>query len=340
VGSVIEHDARINPGNSGGPLVDQEGRVVGINYASNSSSQYFAIARSEADAVLAKLQEGADLNSIGVNGQAVMTEDQKLSGVWVSSVKSGSPADKSGVRAGDIIIQMEGMVLATDGTMADYCQILRSHQPDDTLSLTILRWQSQELLEGQLNGRELKVTAKFDGSGSSSGGTNGSSKDDLVKVTDEASVISMQVPGNWEVNGSAWESSWTIGSGSYPFTAQTLSVSPDLDGYQNGWDTPGIFIATSQDWGDIGGYANLLEGVKDFYKECRPNGQQKYKDDAFEGMAHLYSKCGPHNTNALVMALRPVRNPQAYLVLIEMKFNTNEELDALDKLMSTADVNP
>jgi serine protease Do len=346
IGSVLEHDARINPGNSGGPLVDQEGKVVGINYASNQSNQYFAIARTEADDVLGKLKEGTDVHSIGVNGQAVVSDDKSLSGVWVSSVKSGSPADKSGVQPGDIITQMEGLVLATDGTMGDYCQILRSHKATDTLSMTILRWQSKEILEGQLNGRELKVTATFDGGQSSTGSSQGSSTgssssgSDTSKVADDSNVITMEAPSSWQYNGDSWESTWSIGSGSYPFKAQTLTVSPDVKAYSDGWDTPGIFIATSRDWGDIGGYANLLEGVKDFYKDCRPNGQQKYKGDVFEGMVQQYNKCGANKTNAMVMAVRPVQNSQAYLVLIELKYATNDELDALDAIISTADINP
>ena len=137
VGSVLEHDARINPGNSGGPLVDKNGKVVGINYASNNANQYFAIARAEADTVLNDLKAGKDVNSIGVNGQVVVTQDKSLTGIWVSSVKSGSPADKSGLKPGDIIVQLEGLVLGTDGTKASYCQILRSHKPTDTLTMNI-----------------------------------------------------------------------------------------------------------------------------------------------------------------------------------------------------------
>ncbi len=129
VENVLMHDATINPGNSGGPLVNADGQVVGINYASNSANQYFAIARAEAQSVLDDLRSGKDVTSIGVNGQAVQSDDGSISGIWVSSVKSGSPADKAGVKPGDIITQMEGLVLGTDGTMADYCDILRSTIP-------------------------------------------------------------------------------------------------------------------------------------------------------------------------------------------------------------------
>jgi serine protease Do len=346
VESVLEHDARINPGNSGGPLLDAKGQVVGINYASNSSNQYFAIGRKEADKVLSELQKGSDVNSIGINGQAVLSDDKTLSGVWVSSVKSGSPADKSGVKSGDIIMQVEGLVLATDGTMADYCQILRSHKPTDTLSMTVLRFGTSEILEGQLNGRELKVTSTFNsggqtnsGSNTGSTGTTGSTSD-VTKIADDSNVITMEVPNDWEYNGSPWNDTWSIGNSTNNFTAQTLTASPNVKDYGDGWTTPGIFIATSRDWGSIGGYANLLEGVRDFYKECKPNGQQKYKDDTYEGMMQKYAKCGGTNMNTLVLAARPIHNSSSYLLLVEIKYETQADLDQMDTILTSTEVNP
>ncbi len=170
---LLEHDATINPGNSGGPLVDANGRVVGINNSFRSSAnQYFAIDENMAKPIVDQLKTGVDINSIGVNGEAVIADDKSLSGVWVASVKSGSPADKTGVKAGDILYQMEGLVLATDGTMKDYCDILKSHKSGDVLSVTIIRFNTKELLEGQLNGRELAVTGTFGGSTDSAGGTD------------------------------------------------------------------------------------------------------------------------------------------------------------------------
>ncbi|MEI7844197.1 MAG: trypsin-like peptidase domain-containing protein [Chloroflexota bacterium] len=170
---VLGHDATINPGNSGGPLISSDGRVVGINYSSlASANQYFAIDAKTAKPIIEELTKGVDIDSIGINGTAVISNDKSFSGIWVASVKSGSPADKSGVKPGDIIYQMESLVLATDGTMKDYCSILRTHKPEDTLSLSVIRYASGELLEGQLNGRELAVTKKFDVSGGGNSGGN------------------------------------------------------------------------------------------------------------------------------------------------------------------------
>jgi serine protease Do len=204
---VLGHDATINPGNSGGPLVTTDGEVVGINYSGlQSANQYFAIGSDIAVPVIEELQTGKDVDSIGVNGTAVLSEDGSLSGIWVASVKSGSPADKAGIKPGDIIYQLEGLVLATDGTMKDYCDVIRSHSATDTLAVTVIRYGTGELLEGQLNGRELEVTGNFDTSGSSSGGgntsTSGGEASDFYTEEFEADYN----PDNW--------SSFTLGKGS------------------------------------------------------------------------------------------------------------------------------
>ncbi len=170
---VLMHDATINPGNSGGPLISGDGKVIGINYSAiKSANQYFAIDETTAQPVITQLETGKDIESIGINGTAVRSDDGSFSGIWVASVKSGSPADWTGIKPGDIIYQMEGLVLSTDGTMKDYCSILRTHKPSDTLSLTVIRYASGELLEGQLNGRALTVTKKFNVSGGNSNNTN------------------------------------------------------------------------------------------------------------------------------------------------------------------------
>jgi serine protease Do len=165
VDSVIEYDATTNPGNSGGPVLTANAEVVGIHYAGNAQTrQAFGISRQIAKDVVDILKTGENQDWIGVNGQAVSNEDGSLTGVWVSSVQSGSPADKAGLQGGDIVTTMENLVLATDGTMSDYCDILRSHKSSDTLNLEVLRFATGEVLKGQLNGRELATVANFGGS--------------------------------------------------------------------------------------------------------------------------------------------------------------------------------
>lgn len=178
IDSVIMHDATINPGNSGGPLIDNNGKVVAVNYATyKAADQYFAIGKDVAIPIIEKLRSGQNVDSIGINGTAVVSTDGTLSGIWVSSVASGSPADNAGLTGGDIVTELEGFPLSTDGTMADYCDIIRSHTPDDTLNLEVLRYFTSEVLEGQLNGKALTVVGGTTSAGTETGDTTTSSGD-------------------------------------------------------------------------------------------------------------------------------------------------------------------
>jgi serine protease Do len=108
---TLEMTATIEPGNSGGPLLAEDGSVVGINYSSFSApntSQYFAIPADVAIPVVEVLRKGQDQDSIGVNGTAFYDDKNALGGIWVASVRSGSPASDAGMQAGDIITKMEG----------------------------------------------------------------------------------------------------------------------------------------------------------------------------------------------------------------------------------------
>ncbi|MBP1692967.1 MAG: peptidase family protein [Chloroflexi bacterium] len=187
VDSVIEYDANTNPGNSGGPVLTSDAQVVGVHYAGNGQTrQAFGISRDFAEGVVEKLRQDENLDWIGVNGQAVSNEDGSLTGVWVSSVQSGSPADKAGLKGGDIITKLENLVLASDGTMSEYCGILRSHKSSDTLNLQVLRFDTNEVLEGQLNGRTLAVSQTLS-TGSESNANSSSSQGTTTEGTPAAS---------------------------------------------------------------------------------------------------------------------------------------------------------
>lgn len=174
VDDVVEHDAQINNGNSGGPLVTEDGKVVGINYSAlKSADQYYAITYKVAKPILEEMEKGKDVLSIGMNGEAFMLEDG-FSGIWVYSVASGSPADKLGIKSGDVLLEMEGITLAKEGTLKEFCNILRGKDEGDVIGVKVVRYKAGELLEGQLNGRGLEVTGTYDtGAGTTNNGDNG-----------------------------------------------------------------------------------------------------------------------------------------------------------------------
>lgn len=347
VDAVIEHDATINPGNSGGPLVDANGKVVGINYAgSSSTNQYFAISRQIAVPLIDQLRQAKDVDSIGINGQAVSSDDGSLTGIWVSSVKSGSPADKAGVKPGDIMTTMENLILGLDGTMSQYCDILRTHNPTDTLSIEVLRWQTQEFLEGQLNGRTLEVSVSFanqlgsevtDNSGSSDSGYS-----EYVSVTDDTGMVSVEIPAEWaDIDTREWEQDWTRTSGEvFHFVAPSIAASANLGNFYNSFSESGVFFAASPRLAEIGGYIELLDGVDGWYSsDCTKEGRYDYDDPWYEGKYDFWQNCGPDNTWVLVLAARPKDNPSAYLLLLEVKIVYDADLTALDQILATFQAN-
>jgi S1-C subfamily serine protease len=113
--NVIQTDAPINPGNSGGPLLDSQGRVIGINSqietggtSSGSVGIGFAVPINTAKGELGKLEKGGTVSSAGYLGVTSITIDGSLSGLnlptnsgaLVESVQPGSPAAKAGIKGG------------------------------------------------------------------------------------------------------------------------------------------------------------------------------------------------------------------------------------------------
>jgi S1-C subfamily serine protease len=156
VSNIIEHTAKVNPGNSGGPLTNDSGKVVGVNFGYTTLDQNYAIARDEAKAVVEKLRAGSDVDSLGINGVGVSGDLQgnPVVGVWVRSVKPGSPAEGAGILPGDIITKMDAQEL-NDGTLGGYCSVVRAHNPGDAFDVSVIRTDVLEVYEGQFNGNAL-----------------------------------------------------------------------------------------------------------------------------------------------------------------------------------------
>jgi serine protease Do len=323
VNYVLEHDANIQPGNSGGPLVDTDGRVVGINYAVGSgatASQFYAIGQEEALPVIERLRQGDDVNSIGVNGEAFVDPESGFSGIWVSSVASGSPADEAGLQAGDIISTMESISLGRAGTKGEYCDILKSHSPSDTLALEVIRFATGEVLDGQLNGRTLAATSSFGADGGNQGITGGA-ESGYVDVSDAYGAIAVEIPAAWaDTDGSEWM--WdndVIGA--------SISAAPNLNDYYNSWAAPGMLFQVSDDLATLGGYVQVLDAWRPTYTEaCKLDGRYDYNDGFYRGKMDLFTNCGgPGGSSAMVLSAVPTDNSQAFIVVLEMQWLTPEE---------------
>jgi S1-C subfamily serine protease len=124
IDDVIQTDAALNPGNSGGPLVSSRGEVVGINTAVIMGAQgiCFAVAANTASFVLGELIRHGRVRRafIGIAAQQTSVPPRRRrafglaqdSAVMVSSVEPDSPAGQAGLKAGDIIVALDGTAIA------------------------------------------------------------------------------------------------------------------------------------------------------------------------------------------------------------------------------------
>lgn len=148
---LIQTDAAINPGNSGGPLLNLQGQVVGMNTAVAQDAQGigFAIPINATKGVLKGVLASGKIEHVfmGVNYVSITAEVAKkynlsiTKGAYVSAtngsaVRSGSPADKAGLKDKDIITKVNGI---TVGPGSDVASLVAEYTPGDTIQLTVLR---------------------------------------------------------------------------------------------------------------------------------------------------------------------------------------------------------
>ncbi|MEM9033647.1 MAG: trypsin-like peptidase domain-containing protein [Actinomycetota bacterium] len=325
IDAALEHDANINPGNSGGPLVTEGGRVVGVNYAGRrDTAQFFAISAEEAIPVIDQLIAGEPVDWIGINGQAIVTDD--LSGVWVAAVESGSPASRAGIQAGDLITRMEGLVLATDGTMADYCDILRT-RGDSAIAVEVLRLSTDEILEGEINGRPLEQTFSFAeelGGGEMVADSASATSYEYTFVTDDTGLLSLEIPTAWsDIDGR-------------PADDLTLDVraAPSLADYADFYDVPGVQFTVSIDETLLGVPTDqLLREITTWSGGCQPQGVAAFDDGLFVGSWEAYSACGGSDAGAIVVVVRPEN--QAYTIILAVQVVSDADLEAADRILSS-----
>lgn len=331
VDHTIEHDAAAQPGNSGGPLVTADGRVAGVHYASavqTNQSQFLAIAADVAKPIVDELARGIDVDSVGINGQIVTSEDGELAGMWVAGVASGSPADEAGVEPGDIVTRIEGVSIGRDGTMADYCDVLRSHGPGDQLAIEVLRFATSEVLEGELNGDWLTPSFSFaDEYADGSDTTADQVYDDYVSVADDTGSIQVSIPTAWaDVDTTPTDLGNGVGSPS-------IIASTDIARYNEAWDVPGVVFVASDSL-----LAFTPSEMLDLAApaECSSEGRDAYDDGFFVGEYEVFSGCGDTGTQVFVVATTSADG--AYGVLVAVQVVGDADLAALDTILQSFNV--
>jgi serine protease Do len=153
----IQTDASINPGNSGGPLLNLKGEVVGINTAIVASGQGigFAIPINMAGGIINQLKDSGEVSRgwLGVGIQDLTPElaeyyaIKEKEGVLVTQTYEGDPADKAGIKEGDVIVAVDGKRIASSRELS---RTVAEAGVGNKMSLTVLR-----------DGREKEIDVKL-----------------------------------------------------------------------------------------------------------------------------------------------------------------------------------
>lgn len=166
----VQTDAAINPGNSGGPLFNFQGEVIGVNTAIIAGGQGigFAIPVNMAKNVVSQLRSGGKVvrGWIGVYVQQVtpeIAESLELNddeGALVADVTKDGPADKAGVKRGDIIVELNGNKI---DEMPDLPKLVASYSPGTKTKMIVLRDGKEKELNvklGELPEQATKVSSR------------------------------------------------------------------------------------------------------------------------------------------------------------------------------------
>jgi len=167
----VQTDASINPGNSGGPLINLQGEVVGINTAIIAGGQGigFAIPIDLARGVIEQLKQAGQVTR-GWLGVAIQNLSQELAeyysagdrkGVLVTEVFPGDPADSAGIRAGDIILAVDGQKVEAS---RDLTRLIADLSVGQTVGVKVLREGREKSLQVKIARREEgKIAARENG---------------------------------------------------------------------------------------------------------------------------------------------------------------------------------
>jgi serine protease Do len=243
----LQTDASINRGNSGGPLFDMKGNVIGINNAiysptGGSVGIGFAIPSETASPIVAKLIKGEAIvrGYLGVRIQPINDEFAAALGIahnrgeFIQSVEPGGPADKAGLKVGDVVVAVDGKDVTPDQSLS---YLVANLQPGTHVPLTILR-----------DGRKLTVAATI---------AKRPSEDELAKQTFSPNDQNQTVPQGPTTSGFLEKS---LGLTVIPLTPTIASqlgldtttkglvvtnVDPSSDAAQSGFDRGVVILSAN-----------------------------------------------------------------------------------------------
>jgi putative serine protease PepD len=157
IDGVIQTDAAINPGNSGGPLLDDGGKVIGVNsqIATNGVSAGnvgigFAVPSNTVRQIVPGLKQGRTVSHAWLGVQTAVNITTPTSGAAIAAVTTGGPAEGAGLQAGDIVTDIDGQAINDPTDLSSY---INTKAPGDKIAMTLKRNGQTEHVDVTLQNR-------------------------------------------------------------------------------------------------------------------------------------------------------------------------------------------
>ena len=207
--------------------------------------------------------------------------------------------------------------------MSQYCNILRTN-PDEALKVQVARPETEERLEGTLNTDEkLKKVEEQSQPGSTA-------ESGYTEVTDDTGSIAVDVPVECdEVNTSPSSIFENLEEG------PVIAASPDMDGFYNTYETPGVYFAASetilQEYDE-----NAVLDSFDRSGDCDlvDDGRQDYDDGTYTGRINFWTNCGGvEGRGALDLAAVPA--DRSFLLYLHVKIVSEADGQAAEQILNT-----
>ncbi len=349
VAGVMQHSAEIKPGNSGGPLVNKAGKVVGVNYAGTEKA-FYAITAESAQGVVARLAKGENVDSLGINAQAISLGDEETGGVFVSSMTTGSAPDKLGVKPGDVLLRMEEQPLANDGTMNDYCGVLRSRDTHKPLRIGLARLEGEDSVgfytgtlnedNGKLQSLNLETgdqkappaTPEVDFKKALEALPEGSEVAEFDDLIDDTGSLLIRAPKNWSAVEKAPANPLTGGGRPLPH----VGASPEAGAFHAVTGPGTSFYAFPNSAGSVTAQT-LLESFSGV-EGCTNAGISQVPNDLFDMYAQYWVACKGTPTIYVRSTATPIGRKE--IIAAETVVTTKAELVALLQSLLTFDFDP
>ena len=328
---VIEHDANIQPGNSGGPLITEDAQVVGVNYAGfdfagTGTEQFFAIASDTRAADRRAAAAGRRTSTRSASTAAAVADDESgiVRHLGQRRRRRARPRRTSGSSPATSSPQMAGKDVGTDGTMKDYCDVLRTKGQDagDRRRGAALRHPGGAPRRVQRQGARAGVLVRR-----RARHWRRRRHRDLRQLLDRHRRLERD-PGRGarRVERRARRPQDIAAS-----HAPSIQASPDVDDFLNTFDVPGMeFVLSDQFTPDD--FETILDAVgpSEF---CTSDGREDYSDPIFTGRFEVWTDCQGTDAQYIVVVASEADSTEVAIVTVQAI--DDRDFDALDHILDT-----